>query len=288
MIKFAKQPISITKAWKTGFSIYKKTFAKVWFLLLIGSIISVISFVTSSFLHRLDLHNHPFIHSQIFSITITVLLTLVSLYVFPLILYLIYQLVINIDVSFKNLCKIVLKKYGTLFLSLIYIVLIMLVVLLIFCVVVIGIVLLFFLIKKVLPVFTAELASRIFWSGMMIFVLSVLGTILIVGAAIVTTIPFILFENKSAWEAIKASWRLSKNNILRIIAVIFVPILVITIPFVAMSLMIVKLSCIVFLFVFYILWGIVNGFLVYPLQLSLVLVQFNDLKLRSIMKKLPS
>lgn len=286
MIKFSEQPLSITKIWQAGFGIYKATFAKVWYLLFaIGIMTSGSLLLPKTFSHNSVLLNHPLITSKTFGLIALVMLMLVGLYLGLLLLHRIYRLIVAKDEPLKNSSKIVLKKYGTCILNLIYVMLIFIGIMLVFCLVLAGIVLLFFLIKTFIPALAAWFigAQKLMtWIGIALLVIGFVCMFVITEAVLIATFPLILFENNSAWSAIKKSLQLAWGNVWRVVAGVYFPVSIIMLPFFIINL-IISINYpqnAILSYSYYIAYIVIHAFLTVPLQQSLVLAQFNDLKLR--------
>ena len=241
MFKFAGNKLMIGEIWHNGFALYKQTFAKVWFLVLIIMLVSSVP----SMLH-IDPHTLKAGHIGALVLLLIAIL-LIALFLSATILDRIQNLVSDAHYHISASLRYVLSKYLILLVS----------VLAAYCVILFAFVV-FVLLSNILG--TIALAI---WALFAIFIL----------ISFMFAVPLILFDHKGCIEALKASYKLVWGNWWRTFFILAVPMFIM---FTAEALVQTLIKNLV---VTNLLIAVI-GLIVIPYVQSLILVQFNDLKLR--------
>ena len=269
MIRFAEQPLTVGKIWRAGFGVYRATFAKVWHLaFILGVITSLMLFVVGMSPQSRSLLGHHVL-AIVIGVLLLIALFLILFYFGLLLLDRIYRLIIAADDSLKNSHQRAVKKYWPCVLAVISAMLIAIGILLI--------VSLFFL------AFSWLFHAKYWVATTLLVILAVPAICAFALAALVPTFvaPSILLDQASAWAAIKISWRLIWGNYWRIAAGFLLPLQIVLLPLIALRVFaMLHPDNLLLLYWYYVAYAIFGAFLIVPLKVSLILVQFNDLKLR--------
>lgn len=291
MFKYADQPLSISKIWKSGFSLYKTTLTKIWYLALILEIIITGNLIIiNSFFSKTALQTYPRITIALGIVALVVVL-LIGVYFHQLPLHRIHQLATTPNEPLKNSFKIARQKYWIYALNITYFFLICLAMIVASIIIVLSVFLivslLLLLIKIFAPAFVTWLLNSKIPLITLVTIFALPLSILLYCAYIIAALsfafnlPLILFENSSAWSAIKTGLKLVWGKCWHILLGVFLPIFVISIPLtLSYFLWMLYPQNKVFLEIYFITSIIMGTFLLIPLYWSLILVQFNDLKLR--------
>jgi hypothetical protein len=265
MFQYAKQPLPIVQIWKYGIDLYKTTFTKVWYWILP---IVLIRLVTTSMLPILYSSTFFKSHSYMFIIYGNIALfifLLIEFYFYLISLNRIHQLAINSNEPLQNALKAVHKKCWPCLLNFLLLYAFMTILSMIFA-----------CIFALMYALKTDAAANI---GLIVGALIAIPSI-IFGLSWAFDWPLILFENNTALAAIKNGikliWRKFWRTILGLGVPLLIPCMAITSLYYLASYH--PQSTVLASTNIIISAGIV--LLLMPLFLSLILVQFNDLKLR--------
>jgi hypothetical protein len=267
MFQYAKQPLPITQIWQDGFSLYKATFTKIWYWTFILGLVPLAMIPLAVLLcGKVPLLHHPLMF-MIRGIITAIIFALLWSYFYLIPLNRVHQLSTNPVEPVKSAWKTVHQKYWTCISNALYGALLFAVLLIILC-------LIFTLATKsgVKPV-RLTIATLI--------AIPVLSIGVTLGYAFMFNWPLILFENYNAWAAMKAGIKLMLGQYWRASLGIYLPLMIIYIPMAIIDIfMVFKPHVIPLVFTAVLISIVIDALLLMPLFVSLMLVQFNDLKLR--------
>lgn len=281
MFQFAKQPLSILKIWKAGFSLYKTTFTKIWFLaLLIELIYAANQMIIELFFSKTAFHSNSLLIT-IFGIIILVFLIFIGIYFYLLPIHRMYYLTLPNE-PLQNSFQTINKKYWTCVLNLMYMVLTYLAFIALFIIVLVLFAFLSTFIKTLVPTLATWITSSKLLSVTLLVICAIpfIWLFSLIALAFLFNFPLILLANNDAWSAVKTGFKLIWGNLWRISLGIFVPLLIIIIPMIIYIVLTINLRNKMMLDIYYIISIAIGSFALIPLQTALILVQFNDLKLR--------
>lgn len=274
MFQFAEQPLSITKIWKAGFSLYRTTFSKIWYLAIapyflfyaVGFIEGFSVGLTKKFAHNQNINttnfvqslstNHPIIFAFLLILLIAII-AIILLYFTILLIHRMHRIITSPAQTLKNSFKIAWHKLWPISLNWLYILLILISVFII----------VFFLLSLFIE-------SRIF--NVTISILAAL----VISLSFMFCAPLIILDDCGAARAVKTSWQLSWGKWWQIIWSVWLPLIIIALLLLAI---IIALN-----FVFNLQHSAITQTIIQiliipiiiPLKLSFILVKFNDLKIR--------
>lgn len=291
MFQFATVPLSIPQIWRAGIKLYKATFNKIWYLLLIFLGIAASGTIILRVLKFSPQQQAPMSLMWYASIAVITLLTLVGLYMHLLLIARIYNLINAADEPLKIACKLAWKKYGRYILYLICVVLLIFAIVIAFGIVAAIIFLPFFLLKLFVPAFAAWLISAKQLAIIATIILAALIAMPFICMYAITFLvfifgaPLILFEDQSAWSAIKMGFKLIWGKYWRVITGIYVPLqIILIIPLTLYGITILFPQQAMLHAIYDAVWIVMNSFLYAPIYAALILVQYRDLKLRQDMR----
>jgi len=243
MFKFDDNKLSVAEIWQSTFGLYKQTFSKVWYLVLI---MMLIGSIPNFFLGQAKT---PLITSGM--VIFLILSGILGLYLSAIILHRIYNLITDPNFKLRDSLIYALSRYLIILASVLAIYFILL--------------MSFAILLLPIAVFPHQLAILLIgiWGIFAIFVVFLL----------MFNIPYILFEEEGWITALKSSFKLVWGNWWRTFAVFLAPFLILIIIQILTQTLIKHVwanvavtSLVMVLFV--------------PFLQSLILVQFKDLKLR--------
>ncbi len=260
MFKFADSKLNIAEVWGAGFKLFKTTFGKVWFFTLILEVIivAIVTLIIKKFaglfiLFRLTSDAAHVPTGLVWAVLgVFMIIGLVTLLFKSTILDRIATVVLTSDVSISKSIVHVLSKYLILLFSM---------------VIMFFVIFAAMLVLAGLPALLGPVAANVGANIWMLFTI-------FISFAFMFNIPLILFDNKGAMGSLGDSFKLVAGNWWRNFIVFFVPALILTMCQLVLMFIIRNIiaDCIIM--------GIAFIFTV-PYFQSLILVQFNDLKLRS-------
>lgn len=275
MFNFSKTTLSVSQIWNDSFQLYKSRFIKVFFLAFISYAIPV--FLTTV-LHFKSLFFIYFAHKIISSLTM--------IFFVALIMHYLYNSALNPASKIKDSIGPVFKKYLNVFFVWLFA-----------AVFLFGLFALCFLLVDGLSILeqmknmTADsyllLAALLMFKIIRAFFIWLAFAIFFAGI-LITVIPSILFENKNCFSTIGRSIKLVWGNWWRTFFAAVLPLILIFLVVIAIAAMIVfpSLSLVKspqaaqLAYWLGALIGALLSALSLPLTVSVILVQFNDLKLR--------
>lgn len=273
MNKFPTTPQTISQCWKTGFNIYKNTFAKIWYLMIIITLSNLgIQKMLHVILNKYFWQNGSYL-LIIFNLISSVVLFSVIVYFSSLVLYRVYQLSMVNNNSLRDSLGLVWSKYRSLFLGCVYCLLLLSISF------IVTISISYLLILTPLNVSVRQILIAVMYVINFFFVAFLFFRIGLF------FIPFILFDDCTAWLAIKKGWELSKGHVWRILLVIFSPTILLVVVY-AIAILIFGLcgfgftSGIIALAIIVVIMLMILTFFIAPWQYALLLTQFSELKIR--------
>ncbi len=252
MFKFAENKLNIAEVWGAGFTLFKKTFAKVWLFALVLAVITFIAELLKGFgTHSYPGTEHMSVGLILGILGVVLVIGLLILFFKAAILDRVATVALTPDVPALKSVKHVLSKYLIVLVSTIALI----------CVILAagGVFAVFLLLGK-----GVGALGIILWSLFAIYI----------SLAFMFNIPLILFEDKGAVAALGDSFKLVAHNWWRNFIVFFVPGLIVVL-FQILVMYIIRHDVVT-----YIAMGIISLFTM-PYFQALILVQFNDLKQRS-------
>jgi hypothetical protein len=254
MFKFSASTLPINRIWENSFGLYKKTVGKTWYLAFIAALLPSLS----SFWHKSGTLGTNF---RLANLAYEILALLIVLYLSSVVMHYTYTLAASPNAKIGNSLRSVLAKYLTLFGATFFIYLVLFILLIIILAAVMGI--------KNIETLPVNVLLEKAGVGLIIWlVISLFALILCT-----FTTPSILFDNRGCFAAIKHSIKLVWKNWWRTFAAFFLPILLICVISILLQETVVNEPL-------NILVGALFTGLSLPFIQSIILVQFNDLKLR--------
>lgn len=253
MFKFSGNKLSIAEVWEASFSLYKQTLSKIWFFIFIMVIfINIASWYLKSLMPvqiPQQLPKLPVGGALLLFMIVAVVLLLLILFISAVVLHRMYNMVTQANYDLSNSITYVLSKYLIMVVSMLIVGCVMLV-----------------------PIVIAGLLTALSQPFMVLVLLAELFIIFSL-FLFMFNIPAILFDNKGCLDAIKSSAQLVWGNWWRTFLIFVVPLLLIFI--LDLVIMLIKNMWI------YSLGNILLAtFITFPFIKAVILVQFNDLKLR--------
>lgn len=252
MFNYAGNKQSIGEIWKSSLSFYKHTFGKIWYVALVMVLIMQLPRI----FHLLPLHTAQMAHvttgMMVSYVTILIASLLVGLLMGAIILHRMDNLITDSNYSVKDSIVYSLSKYLIMLIATI----IVYALLILAFIVLVG---LFGLLGKAGVIFGVFL-----WLLFAVFV----------GILFLLNIPLILFDHKGSIGALKSSASLVWGNWWRTFVVIMVPALL-------FALLTVIIQAVARNPMANFIVAIILTMLFIPLLQGVILVQFNDLKLRA-------
>jgi hypothetical protein len=253
MFKFSRNTLSIGKIWNNSFVLYKQTLGKVWYLAFLAALLPSLSSLWQKDSLAIDFNFGTAIY-QLVAILVVIYLTTV-------ILHYIFKLSSQSDAKIGESLRLVLTKYLIIIGAALLVYLVLFILLILILAAIFGINHLNNIPGEMLLA-KASIGLAI-WLVMAVFI----------GILCTFIAPSIIFDDKGCFAAIKRSLQLVWGNWWRTFIIFLLPVLIIAIISILLEQLVGNLMLNI------LVTSLFTG-LTLPFMQSIVLLQFNDLKLR--------